>query len=303
METIQLNASSVFDPAGLVVALGFFDGLHAAHTTLLERALAVATASHRPAAVYTFSTHVLSYLRREPFNHLSSLEDKRRYTEQAGFQKFIVFTVDDALVQLEPETFIERFLVGAAGIVIGFDFTFGRFGRGNADLLVRDGRLVVTVVEEIAYHGKKIGSTRIRDALMAGNLPLANRMLGHPYRIAGIVEKGKGRGKILGFPTANVDHDGYLLPKQGVYATIIDIGGKRYESMTNIGDNPTFSGNRITLEVNVFQFHGSIYGERVIVEFLAFRRGEIKYRSTADLIDQMHRDEQDVRAFFAAKEE
>jgi len=303
METIQLNASSVFDPTGLVVALGFFDGLHAAHTVLLEQAIQIATTTGRTAAVYTFSTHILSYLRREPFCHLSSLEDKRLYAEQAGFQKFIVFEVDDALVQLEPETFIERFLVGAAGVVIGFDFSFGRFGRGNADLLIRDGRLAVTVVAEIAYHGKKIGSSRVRDALTAGNLPLANRLLGHPYRIGGIVEKGKGRGKILGFPTANVDHDGYLLPKQGVYATYIEIRGQRYESMTNIGDNPTFSGNRITLEVNAFQFHGSIYGERVVVEFLAFRRGETKYRSTADLIDQMHRDEQDVRAFFAAKEE
>ena len=182
--------------------------------------------------------------------------------------------------------------------MIGFDFTFGRFGRGNAELLTHDGRFPVVVVPEIAYYGKKIGSSRIRAALADGDLKLANRMLGHPYAIAGEVVRGKGRGKILGFPTANVDHDGYFLPKQGVYAARTRIDGKWWPSMANIGDNPTFSGVRVTLEVNVFGFHASLYGQKIAVEFLAFVRAEVKYDSTADLIAQMRRDEDVVRAMF-----
>ncbi len=302
MEILKLNANDTFDPSGLVVALGFFDGMHTAHVRLLETAVKIAMDRGKQAALYTFSTHVLSHLRREPFFHLTSLAEKCAQAERLGFSRCIVFEVDDQLVELEPERFIARFLVGCEDIVIGFDFSFGRFGRGNAELLQHDGRFHVTVVPEIAFYGKKIGSTRIREELAGGNLPLANRLLGHPYRIEGEVVRGKGRGKILGFPTANVDYDGYYLPRQGVYATRAWIGGKAYASMTNIGDNPTFAGNRVTLEVNVFQFHQSLYGERIAVEFLAFVRDEAKYDSTAVLIDQMHQDERTVRSIFAKEE-
>ncbi|OHE41925.1 MAG: riboflavin biosynthesis protein RibF [Tenericutes bacterium GWF2_57_13] len=302
MDLRRLHANDVFDASGLVIALGFFDGMHTAHVRLLETAVAVAKERGKTAALYTFSTHVLSHLRREPFFHLTSLSEKAAYAERLGFAKCIVFEVDDALVELEPERFIERFLLGAEDVVIGFDYSFGRFGRGNAELLQHDGRFPVTVVPEIAFYGKKIGSSRIREALAEGALALATRLLGHPYRIEGEVGRGKGRGKILGFPTANVDYDGYFLPRQGVYATRTWIGGKAYASMTNIGDNPTFAGNRITLEVNVFQFRASLYGERIAVEFLAFVRDEAKYDSTAVLIDQMHHDERTVRSIFEKEE-
>jgi len=302
MERIRLDVSATFDAKGLVVALGFFDGMHSAHMRLLETAVAGAAKRGRPAAVYTFSTHVLSHIARKPFFHLTSLSEKAAVAERLGFAKFVVFDVDDAFVQLEPEQFIDRFLVGADEIVIGFDYTFGRFGRGNAELLRHDGRFTVSVVPEIAFHGKKVGSTRIREALAAGRLDLANRLLGHPYAIVGTVVRGKGRGMILGFPTANVDHDGYFLPKDGVYATRVRIGDRWFESMSNIGDNPTFSGNRVTLETNVFQFRGSLYGETVAVAFLAYVRGEIKYGTTADLVAQMRRDEEEVRLLFEKKE-
>ncbi|MFA5130239.1 MAG: riboflavin biosynthesis protein RibF [Patescibacteria group bacterium] len=302
MELIRLTSDATVDPSGYVVALGFFDGMHTAHVRLLETAVDTARKRQAKAALYTFSTHVLSHMRREPFFHLTSLEEKAAYAERLGFDRVVVFEVDDALVEMEPERFVEKHLLGCAAVVIGFDFSFGRFGRGNAELLLHDGRFPVVVVPEIAYYGKKIGSTRIRAAIAGGDLKLATRLLGHPYAIAGEVVRGKGRGKILGFPTANVDHDGYFLPRHGVYATRTRIDGKWWPSMANIGDNPTFSGTRVTLEVNVFGFHASLYGQKIAVEFLAFVRGEVKYDSTADLIAQMRDDEETVRELFSKEE-
>jgi riboflavin kinase/FMN adenylyltransferase len=303
METIRLHANDTFDPKGLVIALGFFDGMHSAHRTLLERAVAEAEAKAADAAVYTFTTHVVSHIARRPFRFLTSLQEKETYANSLGFAKFVVFEVDDELAGLEPEEFVRRFLDGCREVVIGFDFTFGRFGRGNAELLRHHGGFAVDVVDEIAYRGAKIGSSRIRDALGAGKVDLANRLLGHPYAVAGEVVRGKGRGKILGFPTANVDYDGYFLPHDGVYAARAEIGGRTYEAIANIGDNPTFSGTRVTLEVNILSFCGSLYGERIMVEFLAFIRKEIRYDSTAELVRQMHQDETAVRAFFTERKD
>ncbi len=140
-------------------------------------------------------------------------------------------------------------------------------------------------------YGKwKIGSTGIRRFLKEGDLATANELLGAPYSIRGRVVAGKGRGKILGYPTINLDYDGYLLPKSGVYASWVDIDGVRYGAMTNIGDNPTFFEQTVTVEAHVFAYDGIAYDKTVTVTFLAYVREEIRFSDKDDLIAQMAKD-------------
>ena len=213
----------------------------------------------------------------------------------------LVFEVTDELVNLEPEVFISRFLSCAHTVVVGFDFTFGKRGKGNVDLLKSFTTFQTIVLDEMTYASEKIGSTRIREALSLGNIELANELLGYRYTISGEVIRGKGRGKYLGFPTANIDYDGYLLPKAGVYVTTTYIDGIEYESMANVGDNPTFSNKFVTFEVNIFKWSHSLYGKTVSIAFEKFLREEIKYDSTSDLVARMHIDEKETLEFFKKK--
>jgi len=150
--------------------------------------------------------------------------------------------------------------------------------------------------------GIKIGSSRIRNLLKEGNLSVANRLLGQRYAVLGTIVKGKGRGKILGFPTANIDFDGYFLPRTGVYATLIELDGVIYQSMTNIGDNPTFYGKVVTLETHIFRFNESVYGKTIRLEFHAFIRDDTKFTTTVDLVAQLQKDSDKVRKLFQSEE-
>lgn len=301
MEVIYLQYNDSIQYNDLIVALGFFDGVHTAHQILLNETLKIAQIKQKKSAIMTFSTHVLSYIQKREFKHLTNLDEKAKIAAKMGFDYLFVFQVSEELINLEPEIFIERFLRCANTVVVGFDFTFGRKGQGTSNTLKQSSQFETVVLDEMTYESEKIGSTRIREALEHGNIALANELLGYPYTISGQVIKGRGRGKYLGFPTANIDYDSYLLPKTGVYVTTITIDGIEYQSMTNIGDNPTFSNHEVTLEVNVFKWNHSLYGKTVSVAFEKYLREEYKYDSTSELIDRMHIDEQETLDYFKKK--
>jgi len=294
MKTMILKFDDEIKERDLVLSLGFFDGMHIAHQTLLNQALEIAQKLGKKSALMTFSTHVLSFIKQQKFQHLTNLDEKIKKAEALGFDYFYVFQVTQELTSLSPELFITRFLSCADTVVVGFDFTFGSRGKGNVDLLKAAKQFHTIVLDEMSYEHQKIGSSRIRDALSEGDIELANHMLGYRYTISGKVIKGKGRGKYLSFPTANIDFDGYLLPKIGVYATLITVDGIEYDSMTNIGDNPTFSDMKISMEVNILKFKSEIYGKTVHVAFEKYLRPEIKYATAAELIQRMHLDEEET---------
>jgi riboflavin kinase/FMN adenylyltransferase len=249
----------------------------------------------------TFSTHVLSFIQKQEFRQLTNLDEKAKIAEKLGFDYLFVFQVSSELINLTPEDFISRFLHSASTVVVGFDFTFGKKGKGNVEMLKASTEFNTIVLDEMTYDSEKIGSTRIREALENGHIELANELLGYRYTISGEVIKGRGRGKYLGFPTANIDYDGYLLPKAGVYITSIFIDGVEYKSMSNIGNNPTFSNKDVTFEVHVFKWNNSLYGKTVSVAFEKYLREEIKYDSTSELVERMHIDEQETLDYFKKK--
>lgn len=294
MEILRLKHDSVIHEENLVLCIGFFDGLHRAHRRLVGEAVAIAARKGLPAAMMTFSTHVLSFLKNEQFRYLTPLEEKIAYAESMGFAYFYVLDVDWSLVGQDPDLFILRFLSRVDTVVVGFDFSFGCRGLGTPELLKSQPGFATVVLPEMREGDLKIGSTGIRNSLKTGDLATANRLLGSPYSVSGRVVSGKGRGRILGFPTLNLDYGGYFLPKAGVYATRVKIGEVWYPAMTNVGDNPTFQEQTVTLETHAFGYSGVAYEQTVTLEFLAFIRDEIRFDSPEMLIRQMETDRRTV---------
>jgi riboflavin kinase/FMN adenylyltransferase len=301
MKIMTLNAQSILPGENHCLALGFFDGVHRAHRDLLSRTISMAKQNHLTSSIMTFSTHVLTFLRHESFSMLSRLEDKIALAELYGFDYFFVLEVDSALVQMPPTEFIARFLKKASIVVAGFDFTFGHRGKGTVETLQAETSFQTIILPEITYYRKKIGSTRIREMLKLGRVETAMHLIGEPYRIQGMVIRGKGRGTGLGFPTANIDFDGYLLPKPGVYLSKVTIDGIVYDALSNIGDNPTFGDEATTLETYLLDFNGSLYGKRVAIAFTRYLRPEIRFGSKAELIKQMLADEQNARKILSQR--
>ncbi len=293
MEIIRLNYDMPAQLDNTCVALGFFDGVHLAHQVLLEKCLNIAEDHDWHSAVMTFSTHVLAHIQNTPFYHLTSLSDKARIFSDMGFDRLYVLNVSDGLIDLEPEMFVTRFLSRAKHVVAGFDFSYGAKGKGKVDDL-KHKPFGLTVVNKITKNMKKIGSKRIRDALREGNIRLANVLLGRSFTIHGKVISGRKRGRHLGYPTANIDYDGYILPKKGVYHTQSFFNDRKYDSLTNIGHNPTFDDEGIMLETHVMEFDGDLYDKHMTVQFERYIRKEKRFKSKEALIRQIDRDKEQI---------
>jgi len=279
------------------MCLGFFDGVHLAHQKLMDKTIELAKESHLCSSMMTFSEYIMAHIRKERFYFLSSLQDKINKAEEKGFDYFYVLEVSQELINLPAPLFIDKFLAPQSKIVVGFDFTFGQFGKGNVELLRTYQSFETIVLNEMIYHEEKIGSTKIRECLKQGKLAEANYLLGSPYFIQGEVIHGKSRGKDLGFPTANILNPGYLSLHSGVYIGKIEIDGESFYGLINIGNNPTFDDAFESIEAYIFDFNRQIYGKHIKVSFLYYIRDEIKFNSVDELIDKMHEDETIGRAF------
>lgn len=295
MKVLHVNEFSILEQQHLALCLGFFDGMHLAHRALMNKTINEANKRHLQKGIMTFSTHVLSYLKDEPFFYLSSLEDKMECARKAGFDYFYVLDVTEGLVSMEPEEFITRFLKQQDLIVVGFDYSFGRYGKGKVDTLLQHKEFRTIVVQEMVYYHEKIGSTKIRDLIDHGNMEVASVLIGKNYQIKGEVVHGHGRGKGLGFPTANLANPGYLVPKTGLYIARTNIDGTCFYGLANVGFNPTFVNDGLSIEMYLFDTSLDLYGRVITIEFLSYLREEMKFDGVDALIKQMKLDEENAK--------
>ncbi len=293
---------------GGIVALGNFDGFHLGHQAVVGRAVARAREEGRPALVATFDPHPVRHFKPDlpPFR-LTTLEQRERLFAEAGAEATIVFRFDEHLASLGAEQFVaERLigLLGVGGVVTGEDFTFGK-GRGGSIAVLRElgdrHGFTVDAVAPIAADDAPVSSSRIREALQAGDCDAAARLLTRPFAIRGTVEHGDKRGREIGYPTANLSLGSYLRPRFGIYAVRGRLAdGRVLGGAANLGIRPTFEPAKELLEPYFFDFSGDLYGETIEVELIRFLRPERKFDGLEALKAQMERDCAEARAILAA---
>ncbi len=284
----------------MVIATGFFDGVHLGHRFILKQLVEAAENRGDESMVVTFWPHPRNVLHREEGNlHLlTTLDEKRRLIEEIGVSRFEVIPFSRDFSGLTTEEYLRDYIIGRFGgkaILLGYDNRIGSdqcFPDKTAEIAERLG-LEVIRPEYISSNGEAVSSTRIRIALEKGDIESANRMLGYGYRLAGTVVDGNKIGRTIGFPTANMclDDQQKLVPGRGVYLVRVDTLGTRWNGMCNIGVRPTVGmGNALTIETNIFGFDADIYGEKISVEFVRKIRDEVKFNGFADLKNQLEKD-------------
>jgi riboflavin kinase/FMN adenylyltransferase len=288
---------------GGIVALGNFDGFHRGHQAVVARAVERARAEGRPVLVATFDPHPVRHFRpgTPPFR-LTSLGQRQRLFRAAAADAMIVFNFGEALAATSADDFISTNLldlIGAAGVVTGEDFTFGRGRGGDVGVLKEAGARLgfsVDAVGPVSDEEGPISSSRIRDALQAGECETAARLLTRPFAIEGVVEHGDKRGRTIGYPTANIALGPYLRPRFGIYAVRGRLAdGRVLDGAANLGIRPTFEPPRELLEPYFFGFDGDLYGQTLEVELISFLRPEAKYGSLDALKAQMAADCDEAR--------
>lgn len=268
-----------------VIAIGNFDGLHLGHQALLQKTIQIAKKAGRPSIAYTFTPHPRKALR------LMSDAQKAEYLKDFGVDQVIFQAFTPEFASLSPADFIQKVLIDqlqATHVVVGPNFAFGTKASGNTEMLQADGRFITHIVEPVWVSGEICSSSLIREAIKQGDLEQAKVLLGRPYSLTGKVVKGAGRGRQLGFPTANLDVEQEVLPPLGVYATYSKTLGK---GATNIGKQPTFGAtNPVHIETHFLDFNGSLYDKKIEIFFERKIRDEKKFDSIEALKKQIKQD-------------
>ena len=307
MQRLTLDGDILDKLKGSIVALGNFDGFHLGHQAVVGRAIQRGFHERRPVVVATFDPHPVSYFKPDmpPFR-LTSLDQRERLFAHAGADAMLVFRFDQALATTSAEDFVGEILagqVGAAGVVTGDDFTFGRGRAGNVDVLRELGAahgIAAEAVAPVLSDAGRISSGRIREALAAGDTATATRLLSRDYAIEGVVQPGDRRGRDLGYPTANLELGDYQRPRYGIYAVRVTLDdGSEHPGVASLGVRPTFQPPRELLEAHLFDFDGDLYGRKIEVALHAFIRDEAKFDSVAALAAQMREDEAAARQLLA----
>ena len=295
MGTIVRGTTSWQHAQPTIATIGNFDGVHLGHRALLAQTRALADVSGAAAIALTFDPAPRDLLRPgNPILRLQTLDDRARSLLEAGLDAVVIDPFDHALAGLEPSVFATKILrdrLRAVGIVIGWDFRFGRGRTGDADTL--RSALGVPVISVPAQHleGDVLSSSRIRQALVEGDVTSAARWLGRPHRVVGTVIHGDQRGRTLGFPTANVDPRTPLVPADGVYAVRVSAGElEHWPGVANVGVRPTFGPGRRGIEVHLLGFAGDLYGRVLAVDFVARLREERRFESSDALLRQIRTD-------------
>ncbi|GMQ64558.1 bifunctional riboflavin kinase/FAD synthetase [Vallitalea maricola] len=272
-----------------VVVLGNFDGIHIGHRKLICKALELSRELGLKSLVLTFDPHPSFVLaNKEPVDLIYLSCEKERLLSNIDI--FVEYPYDLVTAKMTPENFIEKVIckqLNAKFIVVGNDYRFGHERKGDINLLKKlsskYGYELITI-PKIAYNNNIVSSTWIRKEIKQGNIELANKLLGENFSIAGKVVEGKKNGRKFGFPTANIiPHRYKILPPNGVYYSNISVNGKKYNSITNVGVNPTLNGQKKVVETHILGFDEDIYGQVVVVEFIQFIRKEKKFNSIEEL--------------------
>ena len=286
-------------PFPSAVAIGKFDGIHLGHRQLLGEIIAKKQEGMQ-AVVFTFNPSPNVLFSKDVEKELTSLEEKRQLFENLGVDVLVEFPLTYETAATEKEVFVKDILVNklnAKFIVAGSDLSFGKNGEGNSTFLLEESEkydFSVKIIDKIAYKGEIISSTLVRKAIADGDVKKARFMLGSPYLVQGVVEKGKQLGRTIGFPTVNISPEKEkLLPPNGVYKTEVIVDGRVYEAITNVGCKPTVTDDgRIFVESYLYNFMENIYGKKIEVYFLEFMRMEQKFSSVEELKKQLQTDMQ-----------
>lgn len=282
-----------------VIALGFFDGVHLGHQRVILTAKEIAHEKQMQSAVMTFSPHPKEVLRKQEGEmlYLSPLPEKIELIRKLGVDVLYIVDFTKEFANLTPQQFVDKYLIelNVKHVVAGFDYSYGKLGKGTMETLPFHSRksFSQTTIQKVEKDLEKVSSTYIRKLLANGEVSQVPEYLGRYYEVLGKVVHGEKRGRLIGFPTANVETDGYLLPATGVYAVCMKVDGRNYEGVCNIGYKPTFHGNKKTylaVEIHLFDFNDMIYDKDVRIKWIKRIRSELKFPTIQDLINQIETD-------------
>lgn len=291
----------------VVMALGYFDGVHLGHQKVINGAKKAAAEMGFKSAVMSFNPHPSVVLGKvDKVEHITSLEDKIKIIEDLGIDFFYIVRFTEEFANLLPQEFVDQYLIGlnVHHVVAGFDYSYGRMGKGKMETLPFHSRqqFTFTVIEKLQLCEEKISSTYIREYIREGRMESLPKLLGRYYTTSGIVIHGEKRGRKIGFPTANVGVSvDTMIPPTGVYAVKMTVANMVYQGVCNIGYKPTFhkeNNGRPTVEVFLFNFSGDIYGENVTVEWHLRLRSEKKFSGIEELAAQIEKDKQNAIKYF-----
>ena len=296
---------------GCVVTIGNFDGVHLGHQAIIRQLQASSTANNQPAVIVIFEPHPQEFLNpgRAPAR-LMRLREKLVYLRQSGIDRVLCLRFEHALASLPAEDFIRNILVDKLGVrhlIVGDDFRFGNKREGDITTLTKSGKTFGFTLECTAtckVDGQRISSSWVREALAAGDMARAEKLLGRPYAINGRVVHGDKRGRELGYPTINIDLHRLKSPVTGIYtARVQGLGSEPAEAVVSIGTRPMFGGKTINLEAHLLDFNRDVYGVYVTVELLKQLRKEEMFDTINKLKDQMKNDIAEAREFFQGREQ
>jgi riboflavin kinase/FMN adenylyltransferase len=307
MQRLTLDGGIPDKLSGSIVALGNFDGFHLGHQAVVGRAIQRGFHERRPVIVATFDPHPVRFFKPDlpPFR-LTTLDQRQALFAHAGADAMLVFQFDEALRSTSAEDFVTELLakrIGAAGVVTGDDFTFGKMRGGNVELLRTLGAahgIIAETVAPVLLDGARISSGRVREALQAGDTATATRLLSRDFAIEGVVQRGDARGRDLGYPTANLALGDYQRPRYGIYAVRVTLDdGSEHPGVASLGVRPTFDPPTELLEAHLLDFDGDLYGRKIEVALHAFIRDEQKFDGVEALVAEMRNDEAAARRLLA----
>ena len=289
-----------------VVALGMFDGVHRGHRTLLLNAKRLADEIGVPLRVCTFNRHPLEIIRPEnPPEMISTIPERASLLYGIGVDEMELIPFDQSTANMEPEVFLDRMrsFLDVRAVVAGWNYSFGRKGRGTAELLKADGEKhgykVIIEPPATLEDGTVISSTLIRQNLKEGKTERAAELLGYQYSLTGTVAEGKHQGHGLGFPTANIEPwKRKVLPKYGVYTSLLETANDTLPAVVNIGIQPTMPSGKVTVEAHALTESPELYGQKVRLTLLKMLREERKFASPQDLTAQIERDRNEAMQLF-----
>ncbi|HEU4810093.1 MAG TPA: bifunctional riboflavin kinase/FAD synthetase [Sphingomicrobium sp.] len=295
---------------GGVIALGNFDGFHLGHQAVVNRAMTLGFHQRRPVIVATFDPHPVRFFKPDvpPFC-LTSLDQRERLFAHAGADAMLVFHFDKALATTSAEDFVSDILakrLGVAAVVTGTDFTFGRGRNGNAEMMRELGKahgIDTEAVPAVILDGEPVSSSRVRNALADADPGTATHLLTRPFAVEAVVQRGDGRGRGFGFPTANVSLGRYQRPAHGIYAVRVRLDdGSEHSGVASFGVRPTFDARDEFLEAYIFDWEGDLYGRTMEIDLIAWIRPEAKFDTIDALVEQIGRDAADARRLLALPE-
>jgi riboflavin kinase / FMN adenylyltransferase len=295
------------DKPPLAMALGYFDGVHLGHQQVILEAKNIAEQKGIASAVMTFDPHPSVVLGKvQQIQYITPLEEKIKIIEELAIDYLFIIQFTPEFANLLPQEFIDQYIIGlnVHHVVAGFDFTYGRMGKGTMETLPFHSRdqFSHSVVSKFTQGNEKVSSTRIRNLLKEGKTDALLPLLGRYYTTSGIVIHGDKRGRTIGFPTANVELKGdYIIPPLGVYAVRLKVNNQWHNGVCNIGYKPTFNKEalRPSVEVHVFDYNEDIYGEDVIIEWHLHLRKEQKFSGIEELVAQIERDKLNSLNYFS----